>query len=286
MMLTEYSSRLSRLLQAPPAPGEGHRWLFRVSVSLRQYHTREAVTKFLKEAAALWPHRQPPAREIEAAIADAFAFEGSGPGAPGVPLDWFEPDAFRIANVVATTRPLFDPAARTGMTAAQALQFLFQPDDLVCLAGIQTASAVMPAREALGVVDQAQFMVPSPMAATTGTNKAGKASVRCDSNVRIRRHLVLEFDEQDKATQAAVLSHLAAVLPLVLAVDSAGKSIHGWFRVEGVDDYTLRDFMSYAIGLGADPHTWVRSQLVRAPGGLRYREGHLPERQEIVFVGN
>jgi hypothetical protein len=123
------------------------------------------------------------------------------------------------------------------------------------------------------------------MAATMGVNKAGKPSPRCDSNVLLRRHLVLEFDDQDKVTQAAVLSHLARILPLLLAVDSAGKSIHGWFRVEGVDDYTLRDFMSYAIGLGADPHTWVRSQLVRTPGGLRYRDGQLPERQEIVFVG-
>ena len=282
-LLTEYPPRLSRLLAAPPAPGEGHRALFRAAVGLRRYHPRAAVKRFLVEWSATW-HRPYPEREIESAVADAFAWEGAGPAAVGVPLEWYEPNLARIAAVAAAARPLFAPGARSGWLAADAFQRLFQPDELVCLAGNQASATVLPARDACGRADKAQFIVPSPMVATMGVNKAGRPSARCDSNVATRRHLVLEFDDMDKETQAAILSHLATVLPLVLAVDSAGKSIHGWFRVEGVDDYTLRDFMSYAIGLGADPHTWVRSQLVRCPGGLRYRDGQPPARQEIVFV--
>lgn len=286
MILTEYPSSLTRLLTTPPAPGEGHRWLFRVAVRLRNHHPREAVKAFLRQACnQCITHRAIPDRELEAALADAYAFQGDGTINTFSGIDWYDPDPARIATVAMETRPLFAPGDRTGIPAAAALQALFQPADLVCLAGTQATARVMPAADAVagGLVDKAQFIVPSPMRALAGVNKAGRPSVRCDSNVRPRRFLVLEFDDQDKETQSRILSHLAGMLPLVLAVDSAGKSLHGWFRVEGVDDYTLRDWMTYAIGLGADPHTWVRSQLVRCPGGLRIREGELPARQEIVF---
>jgi hypothetical protein len=287
MMLTEYSSRLSRLLAAPPAPGEGHRWMFRVAVHLRRYHEAPAVRTFLRQACDNWPHRRPPDREIDTAVANAFAFDSSRlPAGSRLPVDWDEVNPARIATVAASTIPLFSPDDRTGAHADDVLRALFSAGELVCLASRQDNTLVLPAAEAVqrGLVATAQFIVPSPMTAPEGVNKAGKRSARCESNTGPRRYLVLEFDGLGKQDQAAILSHLAMQLPLVLAVDSAGKSIHGWFRVVGIPDFVLRDFMTYAVSLGADPHTWIRCQLVRVPGGTRYRDDGTTARQEVVFV--
>jgi hypothetical protein len=68
---------------------------------------------------------------------------------------------------------------------------------------------------------------------------------------------------------AALHLHLAALLPLVAVVHSAGKSLHGWYYVFDKIDVELRPFMDYAVSLGADHATWLRSQFVRLPDGLR-----------------
>ena len=68
---------------------------------------------------------------------------------------------------------------------------------------------------------------------------------------------------------AALHLHLATLLPLVAVVHSAGKSLHGWYYVSDKTDVELRPFMDYAVSLGADHATWLRSQFVRLPDGLR-----------------
>jgi hypothetical protein len=57
--------------------------------------------------------------------------------------------------------------------------------------------------------------------------------------------------------------------PLVLAVHSGGKSLHGWFFVAGQPDEKIERFFRYAVSLGADPATWTKSQFVRMPDGTR-----------------
>ena len=64
-----------------------------------------------------------------------------------------------------------------------------------------------------------------------------------------------------------MLLHLAKVAPLVLAVHSGGKSLHGWFYCAGQPEEKWLHFMRYAVSLGADPATWTRSQFVRLPEG-------------------
>ena len=89
------------------------------------------------------------------------------------------------------------------------------------------------------------------------------------SNTGPRRYLVCEFDQGTADEHAALLAHLAGHAPLVCAVHSGGKSLHGWFNVEGQDEEKTRGFFRYAVSLGADPATWTRSQFVRIPGGRR-----------------
>jgi hypothetical protein len=47
------------------------------------------------------------------------------------------------------------------------------------------------------------------------------------------------------------------------------KSLHGWYLVFGQSRERLRSFMDYAVSLGADHASWLRSQFVRLPDGRR-----------------
>jgi len=64
-----------------------------------------------------------------------------------------------------------------------------------------------------------------------------------------------------------------------MAVHSGGKSIHGWFCCGGRDEANLLRFMRYAVSLGADPATWIKSQFVRLPDGHRDNG----KRQAVLF---
>jgi len=84
-----------------------------------------------------------------------------------------------------------------------------------------------------------------------------------------RRFLVVEFDTGTAHEHAALLLHLARHAPLVLAVHSAGKSLHGWFYGAAQAEKTTLRFMRYAVSLGADDQLGVRSQFARMPDGTR-----------------
>jgi hypothetical protein len=132
-----------------------------------------------------------------------------------------------------------------------------------------------------------QFIVPSPMAAVTGLTKDGKKSKHTLDNTGPRRFLVCEFDSGDGDQKswhdqhAALLLHLASLAPMVLAVHSGGKSLHGWFYCAGQSEDKLHRFMRYAVALGADRATWLRSQFVRMPDGTRENG-----KRQTVFLFN
>jgi hypothetical protein len=103
--------------------------------------------------------------------------------------------------------------------------------------------------------------------------------MRCLQNTGPRRFLVVEFDQGDFDQHAALLSHLSGLAPLVLAVHSGNKSLHGWFYCEGQSQELIHRFFRYAVSLGADSATWTPCQLVRMPDGLR----DTGVRQRVVF---
>jgi hypothetical protein len=113
------------------------------------------------------------------------------------------------------------------------------------------------------------LIVPSPMTAQTGYTRENKVSEHSLENTGPRRFLVIEQDRGSIDEQAAVLLHFAERAPLVLAVHSGSKSIHGWFYCEGQPEEKLHRFMWYFVNLGADNTTWSPSQFVRMPDGLR-----------------
>ena len=165
---------------------------------------------------------------------------------------------------------------------------------LLCVGETQFHAVTRPKCALRGLFEHQQFIVPSFMSAPMGKRQDGKWSQRCLGNTGPRRFLVVESDPQKwdnlspaeqsafgtkdkylaakKDEAASVLWHLAECapqLPLVMVVDSGGKSLHGWFLVAGMEDGTVLKFFRYAVALGADPATWTRCQWVRMPGGAR-----------------
>jgi hypothetical protein len=149
------------------------------------------------------------------------------------------------------------------------IDLLFPGDPLLCAGESEFRFATRPRSDWRGQLSEKQFIVPSPMSAITGITKEGKESEHSLDNTGPRRFLVVEQDKGTLDEQSAVLLNLASKAPFVMAVHSGGKSIHGWFYCSGYPEAAWRRFMDYAVSLGADPATWLRSQFVRMPDGRR-----------------
>jgi hypothetical protein len=94
-------------------------------------------------------------------------------------------------------------------------------------------------------------------------------SAHTKDNTGERIHLVIEFDDSDKAHQCRSITFLRKFLPLVMVVYSAHKSLHAWYKVEGYDPDYVRDFFNLACVLGADKTLWGKHQFVRMPNAYR-----------------
>jgi hypothetical protein len=181
-----------------------------------------------------------------------------------------------------------------GPFTEEIIDHLFPGNPLLCVGKSAYTFGTRRREVWRGRLSNCQFIVPSPMARVKGTTTDGKQSEHCLDNTGPRRFLVVEFDFSVKARDgvtdsewapmvlaweadgvsvadacAALLANLAERAPLVLAVHSAGKSVHGWFYCAGQAEPTLRQFMEYAHIIGADPATWCKSQFVRMPEGTR-----------------
>ena len=281
MKILPYHPRLIEILQTYPPPGRGHAWLYRVALHIRHYHTAEATFALLRECADNWFTRTVPDAEIWKAIRKAYS---STPEehADVTSFTWADANVEAINRVVSQTKALFD-LTPIKTTAHDALTALFQPDDLVCAGYSQAEGQTATLQEIIPHADRLQFVVPNRMTARRGVNQEGSESFRCLANTGPREHIVVENDAATKEEQARILSHLATILPLILAVDSGGKSIHGWFACAGLTETKQRLFMDYAAYLGADPHTWTRCQWVRMPGGTRYGAAGLETRRQDIL---
>lgn len=156
----------------------------------------------------------------------------------------------------------------------------------LCLAKEINAPATRRRSDWQGHLERARFIVPNRMTGPKGKTQDGRESVRCLTNTGPRRFLVIECDFTEERDAplfeslhktggtvadlcATVIGHLAEFAPLVMAVHSGGKSLHGWFSVLNQSEKDLKRFMRWACLYGADKATWTRCQLVRMPCGVR-----------------
>lgn len=276
-------------LGTPPQAGGGvHRWIFVSARKLARFGvTPEEAYRLIRKAVASCG-RPVPDREIWDAIGGAG---GPSPDFPGA-SKWPKSDPLAIEAIArenpAALERLYQASRHHDLRAGHPARFvaslmerLFPGNPVICTGeGIETM-ACHRLRDCADHLHLNQYVVPSPMRGFTGITLTGRTSRRCLDNTGPRRFLVIEFDTGSIQQQAALHLHLALRYPLTLVVHSGGKSLHGWYFVEGTPDLDVENFMRYAVGLGADPHTWTACQPVRMPGGLR--SGAVPVLQTVLF---
>ncbi len=260
---------LAELLEQTPAPGNRNLWFFTVARNARHYASPEKIRLVLEAVATRWGDRD---FRPEIARAVERAFETGGPvlprpTKPALPWPPFNQDAWDRRKA----GPILFGSTPVDVTSEEVIDRLYPTDALLCLALDTRSAQTQPREKWRGLESNMQFIVANAMTAPTGINQSGKPSPRCHDNAtRSRRYQVIEFDRGTLREQAAILSSLhSKQRPLILVVWSGGKSLHGWFLVEGLSEYGKLRFFRHAVFLGADPTLWDPAKLVRLPGGRR-----------------
>jgi hypothetical protein len=270
---------LTEMLGDPPRAGEGvHNWLFRVS---RQLHTHLPAVEIvaLLESRVQNCGRHVSRKEIEDAVKNALACAWQ-PGSNTTPVPaaskWPSVNQEQQAAILRDNGGLADlwelSPLRIEDNAAHTeaiIDRLFPHNPLLCCGRSSSIFDTKPREDWRGELAALALLVPSPMSTVMGLTKDGKESKHTLNNTGPRRFLICEFDTGTVDEHAALLIHLAGYAPLVCAVHSGGKSLHGWFYVQGEPDAKVEKFFRYAVSLGADSRLWARCQFCRLPDGTR-----------------
>lgn len=155
----------------------------------------------------------------------------------------------------------------------------FKPDDVVWIGERESSGRPENATNFRSVVDWLkcewvphQFICP----ATFKNN----SNSRSNENVLERRFVVVESDELTKDEVGAVFRYLVDCgMKLMAVVDTAGKSLHGWF--ECPDDEVMDALRLLLPAMKCDPKMLTASQPARLPGAMRGEK-----RQRLVYLDN
>jgi hypothetical protein len=279
----------SFLATCPKTGGGVHRWIFVTALRLHRAQVDKKEIAQLLEAASANCGRVLTPQEIPDAIANSeriLSERGAENSAEYRTPKWPEQNQDRIRSIIKDgpgldgLRALSPVVFNDGKPHADdVVDLLFPGNPLLCVGRSQYQFNTMARERCRGLLASLQFIVPSPMIQVYGLTKAGKRSAHTLANTGPRRFLVVEFDQGTFDQHAALLHHLGLFLPFVMAVHSGGKSLHGWFDCLGRDEKNNLRFMRYAVSLGADPATWIKSQFVRLPDGRRDNG----ERQFVIY---
>jgi hypothetical protein len=278
------------LLAAPPRAGEGvHNWLFRVARQLHAHLPAPEIIALL-ESRVQGCGRHVSRKEITDAVQNALpcAWQPDGNVAAVQPTKKWPSvnqeqraailrDNGGLADLWELSKPRIDDNAQH---TEEIIDALFPGNPLLCASKSMSDFDTKPREDWRGELSKLQLIVPSPMSVVEGVTKDGKPSKHTLSNTGERRFLICEFDTGTPDEHAAILIHLAGYAPLVCAVHSGGKSLHGWFLVAGQPEAKVQKFFRFAVSLGADAATWTRSQFVRMPDGTRDNG----KRQTVFFL--
>jgi hypothetical protein len=278
------------LLAAMPKAGDGiHLWLFRVARQLHAHLPAPEIVALLESRVANCG-RFVSRHEIEDAVKNALACAWQ-PGSNAAPVPavskWPKVNQEQRAAILRDNGGLADLCGASNPRIEDAEQHteeiidrLFPGNPLLCCGKSSSIFDTKPREAWRRELSALALIVPSPMSAVTGLTKDGRESKHTLANTGPRRFLICEFDKGTADEHAAILIHLAGYAPLVCAVHSGNRSLHGWFYVHGQPEEKVRKFFNYAVSLGADAATWTRSQFVRCPDGTRDNG----KRQTVYFT--
>lgn len=303
-MTTTLPQFLRDMFTAPPRAGEGvHAWLFRVARQLHAHLPAGEIVRLLETQVASCG-RHVPRNEIVSAVQNSLpcAWQPRGNATPfqSALKKWPEVnteqreaivrDGGGLADLWEASKPRIEDAAQH---TEEIIDRLFPGNPILCCGEYAkkpdgesyTDFDTKPREDWRGELSALELIVPSPMSKLLGRKKNPKPgesewSAHTLDNTGTRRFLICEFDTGTPDEHAALLLHLGTFAPLVCAVHSGGKSLHGWFFVHGQPDEKVEKFFRYAVSLGADWATWTRSQFVRMPDGTRDNG----KRQTVFFL--
>jgi hypothetical protein len=162
--------------------------------------------------------------------------------------------------------------------ATELLQRLYAPEDLLFIgarydtgaANVLAVSEWIERFERSGLIPE--HIIPNPLTGKEGLTKDGKASYRADSCVAQFRFAVVEFDTLPREQQIQFWAGVK--LPVVALLDSGGKSVHGWIRIDAANanEWTRRvesKLFDILTVLGADGACKNEARLSRMPGHFR-----------------
>jgi hypothetical protein len=286
---------IDEMLAAPPCAGEGvHLWLFNVARNLHAHLPAVEIVTLI-ESRVQGCGRHVSRKEIEDAVKNSIpcAWQPNGraalvqSAAKWLVVNQEQRDAVirdngGLADLWELSRPRIDD---NGQHTEEIIDALFPDNPLLCAGKSMSDFDTRPREDWRGELSKLQLIVPSPMTALSGKKKNPKPgesewSAHTLDNTGTRRFLICEFDKGTPDDHAALLLHLGAFAPLVCAVHSGGKSLHGWFYVHGQPAAKVEKFFRHAVSLGADHMTWTRSQFVRMPDGTRDNG----KRQTVYFT--
>jgi len=291
---------------------------------LAEYNTRceppwteHDLRRKLAQALAHPGHQKPRGHLLAAEVAEPIAFTGQLPKPEPV---WPKPDLDAIDQIVATGATLYDLTEKSpvrlddgGIHAEEIVDVLLPGNPLLCVAKSNELFATRRREVWRGKLGTLPLMVPNPMVRVLGKTQDARWSEHTKDATARPVYQVIEFDfsEKDRSGNdtiwtplvrrwresgisvadacAALILHLAERLPTLASVCfSGGKSLHGWFRVLELNRSKQREFMRYAVSLGADRATWNKAQLVRIPDGRRAngvrQTSHYLNPEEAVHV--
>lgn len=208
----------------------------------------------------------------------------------GVPVPVVMPDTNKA--VTFETLKARSPHSLTGSAkdAEAFLKTLFQEDEFICIGGVKNNHPCQ-VRSYLNRLDSlGEYITINPFTPDT---------TRSDKNVAFYRHMLVEFDVEDKEKALADPLFLSQELekqagfwmamldkgvPIVSLTYSGSKSIHALFRVNVPDAATWKREIEGRVypvfcKMGADPANKNPSRLSRMPMALR---GEV--RQELLYL--
>ncbi len=189
-----------------------------------------------------------------------------------------EADLWEASPIRLLDRPQDDPALL--------LSILYQPTDLLWIGerheagimGVTIRTAGEWAAYSRAGGKTAPHVIPNPLDGIPRPKKTGDGStLRGDANVQRFRFAVVEFDGLSRDEQLRFWCSVK--LPIVVLIDSGGKSIHGWVDVAQLASVATADawgrqikdilYDRLLVPLGVDPACSNPARLSRLPGHFR-----------------
>lgn len=175
------------------------------------------------------------------------------------------------------------------------LQTLYEPDDLIFIGSREEpgiiGQTIRPAGDWIRYFEaggkSSEHIIPNPLTGESAPLKGGDGlTFRGDNNVAKFKFIVVEFDTIPRDEQIAFWAKSG--LPIYCLIDSGGKSIHGWVRIDGIQDAkrwqtVIREclFPRILVPMGVDSACKNESRLSRLPGHFRTDKGNF---QKLLWL--